>query len=100
MEGKDMIEISKPKFPIGRLVATPGAVAAMAEAGQNAMHFISRHIAGDWGECCEEDRQANEDALCNGERLMSVYRTAKNVKLWVITEADRSATTILLPDEY
>lgn len=92
--------IGKPKFPIGQLVATPGALAAMSEANQTAMHFISRHITGDWGECCEEDRQANEDALVQGERLLSVYRTAKNVKLWVITEADRSSTCVLLPDEY
>ena len=72
----------------------------MSEAGQNAMHFMSRHITGDWGDCCEEDKQANEDALVQGERLLSVYRTAKNVKLWVITEADRSSTCVLLPEEY
>lgn len=95
-----MIVIGKPKFQIGKLVATPGALAAMAEAGQNAMHFVSRHIVGDWGECCEEDKQANEDALVQGERLLSVYRTAKNVRLWVITEADRSSTCVLLPEEY
>ena len=95
-----MIVIGRPKFPIGRLVATPGALAAMAEAGQNAMHFISRHIVGDWGDCDDEDRQATEDALRDGERLLSVYRTTKNVKLWVITEADRSSTCVLLPEEY
>jgi hypothetical protein len=95
-----MIEIAKPKFQLGKLVATQGALAALTEAGQAPMHFVARHLQGDWGECCEEDRQANEDALRNGERLFSVYRTAKNVKIWVITEADRSATTILLPEEY
>ena len=95
-----MIEIAKPKFSLGKLVATPGALDALAEAGQSPMEFVSRHLQGDWGECCEEDRQTNEDALQNGERLFSVYRTAKGVKVWVITETDRSVTTMLLPSEY
>jgi hypothetical protein len=95
-----MIEIANPKFRLGKLVATPGALAALTEAGQSPMQFVSRHLQGDWGDCCEEDRQANEDALRNGDRLFSVYRTAKGVKLWVITEADRSSTCILLPEEY
>jgi hypothetical protein len=95
-----MIEITKPKFRLGKLVATPGALDALTEAEQTPMEFISRHLKGDWGECCEEDRQANEDALQHGERLFSVYRTAKGIKIWVITEADRSSTCVLLPDEY
>ena len=95
-----MIEIAKPKFRLGKLVATPGALAALTEAGQGRMEFVARHLQGDWGDCCEEDRQANEDALRNGERLFSVYRTAKGVKIWVITEADRSSTCVLLPEEY
>ena len=95
-----MIEITKPKFRLGKLVATPGALDALTEAEQTPMEFISRHLKGDWGECCEEDRQANEDALQHGERLFSVYRTAKAVKIWVITEADRSSTCVLLPGEY
>jgi hypothetical protein len=95
-----MIEIATPKFSLGTLVATPGAVEALGDAGQSPMVFISRHIRGDWGEVCDEDRQANEDALRNGDRLLSVYRTAKNTQLWVITEADRSSTCILLPKEY
>jgi hypothetical protein len=95
-----MIEITKPKFRLGKLVATPGALDALTEAEQTPMEFISRHLKGDWGECCEEDRQANEDALQHGERLFSVYRTAKDKKLWIITEADRSSTCVLLPKEY
>lgn len=95
-----MIEIAKPKFRLGKLVATPGALEALADAGQSPMDFLGRHVRGDWGECCEEDRQANEDALRIGARLFSVYRTAQNVKIWVITEADRSSTCILLPEEY
>lgn len=93
-----MIEIAKFKF--GKLVATPGAIEALADSKQSPMEFVARHIRGDWGEVCDEDRQANEDALRNGERLLSVYRTAKGVKLWVITEADRSSTCVLLPSEY
>ncbi len=95
-----MIEIAHPKFRIGKLVATPGALDAMTDAGQSPMQFIARHLQGDWGECDEHDRQANEDALRNGDRLFSVYRTGKGVKVWVITEADRSSTCVLLPSEY
>ena len=95
-----MIEIARPKFNLGKLVATPGAVEALGDAGQSPMEFISRHIVGDWGDCGSDDWQANEDALRNGERLLSVYRTAKNLKIWIITEADRSSTCLLLPSEY
>lgn len=90
----------EPKFPLGRIVATPGALEAIQEAGQEPAEFLLRHQAGDWGDVCEEDRQENELSLKKGFRLLSVYYTAKGVKLWVITEADRSATTILLPEEY
>ena len=95
-----MIEIAKPKFLVGKLVATPGALEALTDAKQSPMDFVSRHVRGDWGECCEQDRQANEDAIRNGERLLSVYRTTKGVKIWVITEADRGSTSVLLPEEY
>lgn len=95
-----MIEIAKFRFSIGKLVATPGAIEALADAKQSPMEFVARHIKGDWGEACEEDRQANEDALRDGDRLLSAYRTKKGVKLWVITEADRSSTCLLLPEEY
>jgi hypothetical protein len=95
-----MIEIAKPKFRLGKLVSTPGALAALTEACQSPMEFIARHLKGDWGDCDDHDRQANDDALRNGERLFSVYRTAKGTKLWVITEADRASTCILLPEEY
>ena len=95
-----MVRIAKPKFSLGKLVATPGVLEALAEAGHSPMDFVSRHVQGDWGECCEEDQQANEDALRSGERLFSVYRTSKGVKIWIITEADRSSTCVLLPEEY
>jgi hypothetical protein len=93
------------KFSLGRLAATPGALEAMEASGQTPEFFIAKHLAGDWGEVCEEDRQLNEEALIHGDRLLSVYRTLKAVRLYVITEAaddngHRAATTILLPDEY
>jgi hypothetical protein len=88
------------KFDIGQTVATPGALTALEEAGQGGQEFLSRHIAGDWGEVCEDDRQENELSLREGFRLMSIYTLKTGVKLWVITEADRSVTTLLLPDEY
>jgi hypothetical protein len=90
----------QPLFELGQLVATPGALAALEKTGQNAMEFLSRHVRGDWGELPEEDKTENRFSLEKGFRLLSSYRTAANDKLWVITEADRSVTTILLPQEY
>lgn len=90
----------KALFTLGQTVATPGAIEAMKDADENSAVFLGRHVGGDWGEVCEEDAQVNADALNSGERLMSVYLTSKGVKLWVITERGRSATTILLPSEY
>ena len=87
-------------FSMGRIVATPGALAAMEGSGQSPLEFLLRHVAGDWGEVESSDREANDLALDDGTRILSAYRTAKNVRLWIITEADRSATTILLPEEY
>jgi len=69
-------------------------------ANQNPFEFLEKHQAGDWGELCEEDKIENEFSVHNGLRILSVYRTRNNVKVWVITEADRSATTLLLPHEY
>ena len=94
------INFGRPRFALGRCLATPGAVEAMNDAGQAPAVFLNRHLRCDWGDVDAEDRQANEDALLHGGRIFSVYHTRTRVKLWVITEADRSATTILLPDEY
>lgn len=88
------------KFSLGQVVATPGAVEAMEDAGQSPMVFLARHLAGDWGDIHPGDVGLNDEALKTGSRLFSVYWTEKEVKLWVITEWDRSATTILLPEEY
>ena len=88
------------KFPLGRLAATPGALEALAASGQTAEFFLARHASGDYGDVNEEDRQSNDEALIHGDRLLSAYRTLKGVKLWIITEADRSSTVLLLPEEY
>lgn len=100
--------MSEEKFPLGKIVATPGAIEDMEASGMGAtdLHtrgLLTRHMNGDWGDICEEDRVQNEWALENGERLMSVYALgpdAGNKKLWVITERDRSVTTILRPEDY
>ena len=90
----------KPLFNLGQLVATPGALAALAKAGQTPLDFLSRHVCGDWGDIDKDDRKENELGLKRGFRLLSSYRTNADVKVWVITEADRSVTTVLLPEEY
>ncbi len=89
-----------PLFLVGRIVATPGALRALECAAQSPATFLDRHVSGDWGEVCNEDKQANNEALEKGFRILSAYRTRTGTKLWIITEADRSATTILLPKEY
>ena len=89
-----------PKFSLGQVVATPGALEALRLAHQSAAFFLDRHAAGDWGEVCDEDKQYNERDLINGERLLSAYTTLLDVKIWVFTEGDRSSTSIILPEEY
>lgn len=90
-----------PLFPLGRTVATPGALAALQDAGQSAMTFLMQHVRGDWGDVPPEDAAANEAALRDGERIFSAYQLPKTeTRIWIITEWDRSVTTILLPEEY
>ena len=89
-----------PKFPLGQLVATPGALAALKEAKVGFWPYVQRHQEGDWGSVCQEDAAENELSLKEGFRLLSVYSLPDGCKIWIITEADRSATTILLPVEY
>jgi hypothetical protein len=88
------------RFSLGRTLTTPGVLQALADSGEHPAHFLSRHGACDWGEVDAEDRAANDLALTTGGRLLSVYRTSAGAKLWIITEADRSATTLLLPEDY
>ncbi len=92
--------MAKAKFLLGRLAATPGALQALQEAGQHALEFLSRHQQGDWGELCTEDKQENEFSILNNLRILSAYILKTGVQIWIITEADRSVTTILLPSEY
>lgn len=87
-------------FPLGKLAATPGAVRTIAESGENPADFLLRHSIGDWGDLCKDDCLANDQALKEGYRIFSAYYTKNHVKIWVITEWDRSLTTILLPEEY
>ena len=87
-------------FPLGRVVATPGALEVLENAGHTPQEFLARHAVGDWGEVNDHDRQENEYSLVHGFRLLSVYTTRLEEKFWVLTEADRSSTTFLLPHEY
>ena len=85
-------------FSLGRVVATPGALALLANRRQDPSTFLLRHAQGDWGVLDDKDKQANDRALREGTRLLSAYELPE--KLWIVTEADRSATTLLLPEEY
>ena len=87
-------------FPLGQIVATPGALEALEQAGQAAHEFLTKHAHGEWGELSDEDWRENNFAVTRPLRLLSAYRTRLGERLWVITEADRSVTTCLLPDEY
>lgn len=90
----------KPRFPLGQVVATPGALDALEATGQTAMELLQRHVVLDPGSLDEEDQQTNEQAVTNGDRVLSSYLLNDGTKLWVITEADRSSTCLLLPSEY
>lgn len=87
-------------FPLGDLVATPGALQALEKNGLIPWRLISRHMRGDWGDVPADDAKANTDALRDGARLLSSYPLGDGTRIWIITEADRSVTTLLLPSEY
>jgi hypothetical protein len=89
--------LMQPRFPLGSIHATPGALALNVDLAR----YLRRHHCGDWGkEPCKDDKQANEDALAHGTRLLSCYRTPAGDRLYIITESDRSITTLLLPEEH
>ena len=88
----------QPRFELGQLVATPGALEALKEASVGFLPYVNAN--GDWGDVCAEDKAENELSLKEGFRLLSAYHLPDGCKIWIITEADRSATTILLPEEY
>jgi hypothetical protein len=92
-------------FPLGQILATPGALVALDAHDIPPLSLLSRHAAGDWGAISGDDRGLNEQALVTGARLLSVYKIAEDVTVWIITEAaddtgQRAATTLLLPDDY
>lgn len=93
-------DAGQPLFSTGQIVATPGTLSALEQANQTPAEFLRRHVAGDWGELDSHDIAENEYSLTHGFRLLSSYRTTAGKTLWVITEADRSVTTLLLPEEY
>jgi hypothetical protein len=88
------------KFQVGRLVATPGAIVALEFNGFEPYDLLQRHVKGDWGDLDEHDKAANEAALQTGGRILSAYNLAGGERIWIITEADRSVSTFLLPEEY
>lgn len=95
----------KPRFPLGQTVATPGALAEIEASGQSPQEFITRHLRLEQGDLSDEDHGLNAEAVKDGSRILSSFKTASGKKIWVITEAEdddgqRAATTILLPDEY
>lgn len=94
-----MINVCKP-FHLGRVVATPDALTAMQDSGEDTSTFLSRHEKGDWGEISADDWKINDEALRSGERLLSAYTLKNGNRIWIISEADRSVTTLLLADEY
>ena len=87
-------------FPLGMVLATPGALVALVRGRHDIGEFLARHQRGDWGAVGEEESAANDGALREGRALISEYRTSEGVRLWIVTEGDRSATTLLLPEEY
>jgi hypothetical protein len=95
-----MVDVARPLFKLGQLCSTPGALEALQTAGQNAAEFLARHVSGDWGIVDSDDQQANNDAINDESRILSAYKLGTGTKIWIITEADRSVTTLLLPEEY
>lgn len=87
-------------FDTGRVLVTCRVAGIMEDSADEIMACMDRHIQADWGDLSHEDRQANDHALGDGGRLLSAYNLSSGVKIWIITEADRSSTTILLPEEY
>ena len=94
------MSLTRMLFDLGRVVATPGALAVLEESGGDPHLYLGRHVSGDWGDLPPADTAVNTLALVTGERILSSYRTSKGTRLWVITEADRSSTCLLLPEDY
>lgn len=88
------------RFPLGRVVATPGALSALEKAEQLPAEFLDRHVNDDWGDVPDADKQENEVSIEQGFRILSAYTTSAADRIWVLTEADRSTTILMLPEEY
>jgi hypothetical protein len=93
-----MNEFISPNFPLGQLVATPNALARITR--DDIMAALRRHLSGDWGDVCAEDKQTNDRAIMEGTWILSSYQAANGTRFWIITEGDRSVTTVLLPEDY
>lgn len=105
MEEEEMSAEQTIRFDLGQTVATPGALEALRRNNSTGLDLLQRHATGDWGIVCEEDRQANDNAIRSGARILSVYFLPDETKIWLITDAedaegDRQSTTFLLPEEY
>ncbi len=88
-----------PLFKLGQIVATPAALDLLEDSGVHAQDLLRRHLTGDWGKVCKEDAAENDFSVKNGFRILSSYDVGSET-LWIITEADRSVTTLLLPEDY
>lgn len=104
-----MISINSPRFKLGRVVATPAALELLERLGEDVFEYVSKHVRGDWGDVCDDDAEANEQALADGSRIFSSYilkgKGDDETKIWIITDAEddngeREATTVMLPEEY
>ncbi len=99
-------DANNAKFKLGRILITPGALEALSKSNQNPSEFLKRHYKGDWGNLCEEDKKLNDAAIEHEgdidkqQRVLSSYKTALGEKIYIISEFDRSVTTLLLPEEY
>ena len=98
--------VKNPKFALGKIVITPGALSALSKSQENPKVFLERHQSGDWGDLCEEDKKSNDVAVANEgqpekqQRVLSSYKTGAGEVIWIISEHNRSSTTLLLPEEY
>jgi hypothetical protein len=91
----------KPLFSLGQIVSTPGALEAFMKEGGRMTDLLRRHVTGDWGDLCDDDRRENDLSVKEQLRILSAYTLPQTgVRIWIITEADRSITTFLLPEEY
>lgn len=97
---KKLTEANLPRFALGQVVGTPGAIETLKRFNIDALTLLKRHVTGDWGDLDDDDKAENDLAVGRDLRIFSAYNLSESVKVWVITEADRSVTTILLPEEY